>query len=183
MNSASSLPTRPNTKPPPLPKARALTVVPPPAPIEDAEDDLDITAVAKAPPEVLREARSDVRELRVPRPAAPRPSSVPTPNEGVVKRSGPPPLPPSAVAPAVSPVPAATSAPAPAPATAPRLEAASELDIMKPRAFLVARTAWFFGAFIMTDVFRWAVERLSHGRAWLAAEWRHAAIRAQAQRR
>jgi hypothetical protein len=166
MNSAPTIP-RSNLKPPPLPKARALAVVPP-AEIEDVEDDLEVTAVADAPPEVLEAARSDIRDLRVPRPPPPRPSSVPRPNEPVVQAIHPPPLPP-AVAPAwMSP-----------PQAEPELETS---EAIRPRHVVLARTAWFFGVYVTTAAFRWTVESLSRGRAWLAAEWRHAAIRANAPR-
>jgi len=53
---------------------------------------------------------------------------------------------------------------------------------IQPRTVILARTAWFFGVFVTTGAFRWAVERLSHGRTWLATEWRHAGIRATALR-
>jgi hypothetical protein len=188
MNSARSLPNSPKLKPPPLPKACGLSVVPPPAPLRDTEEDLEVTAVAEAPPEVLRVARSDVRELRATRPPPPRPSGMPRPVEAVVKaKSGPPPLPPP-VAPPIADVggkmPTATSTPAPAGTStsvpAARAEAPSELELgaLKPRPLVLARTAWFFGVFVTTGAFRWTVERFSRARAWLVAEWRHAAIRA-----
>jgi hypothetical protein len=41
---------------------------------------------------------------------------------------------------------------------------------------------WFFSAFVTTGVFRWTTERFSRGKAWLVAEWRHAAIRANPPR-
>jgi len=181
MNSAPTLP-RSNLKPPPLPKGRALAVVPP-ADIEDIEDDQDVTAVAEAPPEVLKAARSDIRELRAPRPPAPRPSSVPRPKEPVVKAIHPTPPPPRAVALVPAPQPAPQAAPQPAPKPVP--EATPELEsiaLIRPRPVVFARTAWFFGVYVTTAAFRWTVESLSRGRAWLAAEWRHAAIRANAPR-
>jgi hypothetical protein len=170
MNSAPTIP-RSNLKPPPLPRGRGLAVVPP-TDIEDVEDDLEVTAVAETPPEVLNAARSDIRELRASRPVPPRPSSMPRPNEPVVKAIHPPPLPP-ALAPA----------PRPQPQAAPELDLELETsDASRPRHVIFARTAWFFGVYVTTAAFRWTVERLSHGRAWLAAEWRHAAIRANAPR-
>jgi hypothetical protein len=166
MNSAPTIP-RSNLKPPPLPKRPGLAVVPP-ADIEDVEDDLEVTAVADTPPDVLEAARSDIRELRVPRPAPPRSSNMPRPNAPVVQAIHPPPLP-RAVAPA----------PMPPPQAAPELETS---DAIRPRHVVLARTAWFFGVYVTTAAFRWTVERLSRGKAWLAAEWRHAAIRANAPR-
>ena len=173
MNSAPTLP-RSNLKPPPLPKGRGLAVVPP-ADIEDVEDDLEVTAVADTPPEILREARSDIRELRVPRPIPPRPSSMPRPNAPVVQAIHPPPVPPAvALAPPPQPV------PKPVPQATPELES---IDAhIRPRHVVFARTAWFFGVYVTTAAFRWTVESLSRGRAWVAAEWRHAAIRANAPR-
>jgi hypothetical protein len=56
------------------------------------------------------------------------------------------------------------------------------LGAMKPRPFVLVRTAWFFGVFVTTGAFRWTVERFSRARAWLVAEWRHAAIRANPPR-
>ena len=123
MNSAPTIP-RSNLKPPPLPKGRGLAVVPP-ADIEDVEDDMEVTAVAETPPEVLNAARSDIRELRVPRPAPPRPPSMPRPNEHVVQAIHPPPLP-LAVAPA----------PRRPPQAAPELETS---DAIRPRHVVFAR--------------------------------------------
>jgi hypothetical protein len=154
----------------------------------DTEDVLEVTAVTEAPPE-LKVARSDVRELRVSHPTPPRPAGVPRPNEAVVKASHPP-LP-AAVAPAIpdvgSKMPTATPAPAETSITAPatRPEAASELELsaaLMPRPFVLARTAWFFGVFVAIGAFRWTVDRFSHGRAWLVAEWTRAASRAKAPR-
>ena len=170
MNAVRPLPKSPNLKPPPLPKACGLSVVPSPAQLGDIRDDLEeVTAVAEAPPEILQVARSDVRELRASRPAPPRPTA-----------SRPPPLP-AAPKPASTPVPATASTPVPAA----RPESPSELEMrvaIQPRSVVLVRTAWFFGVFVTTGAFRWTIGRLSAGRAWLAAEWRHAAIRAKAPR-
>jgi hypothetical protein len=171
MNSAHPLPNPRNLKPPPLPKARGLAVVRPQEALEVAEEDLEVTAVGEPPPEVLRVARSDVRELRVPRPPPPRPTVVPRPNEATVKKSGPPPLPAT-----MEPAPAANPAPAASPAPESQPEA---IAAMKPRSLVLARTAWFFGVFVTTGAFRWTLERLSDGKAWLTAEWRRAATRAK----
>ncbi|HTQ46634.1 MAG TPA: hypothetical protein VMI75_27965 [Polyangiaceae bacterium] len=178
MNSAPTIP-RSNLKPPPLPKRRGLAVVPP-ADIEDVEDDLEVTAVAETPPEIIKAARSDIRELRAPRPAPPRPSSLPRPHEPVVKAIHPPPLSPSvAQAPSPVPIPVPNLPMDPPPQATPELET---IDAIRPRPVVFARTAWFFGVYVTTAAFRWTVESLSRGRAWLAAEWRHAAIRANAPR-
>jgi hypothetical protein len=53
---------------------------------------------------------------------------------------------------------------------------------LKPRPLVFARTAWFFGLFVATEASRWTVARLSRARAWLVAEWRHAALRANPPR-
>jgi hypothetical protein len=78
------------------------------------------------------------------------------------------------------PAPAGTSTPVPAA----RPEAVSELDMsaIKPRPFVLVRTAWFFGVFVTTGAFRWIVEGFSRARAGLAAQWRHAALRANPPR-
>jgi hypothetical protein len=180
MNSARPLPKSPSLKPPPLPKA--LAVVPPPARLEASDDDPEVTAVDDAPPEILRVAESDVRELRVPRPLPPRPAAVPRPGAPLAKkRSVPPPLP----APVAresdveGPLPEATSSPAPRPEGASALETGAP---MKPRPFALVRTAWFFGVFVTTDTLRSAVDRLSRARAWFVTEWKRAAARARAPR-
>jgi len=177
MNSAPTIP-RSNLKPPPLPKGRALAVVPT-ADVEDVEDDLEVTAIAEAPPEILKAARSDIRELRTPRPAPPRPSTLPRPNEPLVKAIHPPPLPPP-VALAPAPQPVLPPPPKPVPQATPELESVDAG--IRPPPVVFARTAWFFSVYVTTAAFRWMVESLSRGRAWLAAEWRHAAIRANAPR-
>lgn len=144
MNSARPVPSSTKPKPPPLPRPRGLAVVPTPP------DEQEITAVGDVPPEVLKVARSDVRELRVPRPA-PRPTPLP------------PPLPVAVAAPAREPTMEVTP---------------EEIEIsaaIKPRPLLVLRTTWFFGVFVASGALRWTFERLSRGRAWLAAEWKRAA--------
>ena len=178
---ARPLPKLPSVKPPPVPKPYGLSVVPPLPPSRSTVDSEDVTAVGEAPPELLETARSDVRELRAARSTPPRPTR-------------PPPLP-TSVRPAASPdtgrratgasspAPAVTSVPPPAPAVRP--EATSEVAqsaAVKPRPLVLARTTWFFGVFVATGVFRWTVERFSRGGAWLVAEWRHAAIRANPPR-
>jgi hypothetical protein len=50
---------------------------------------------------------------------------------------------------------------------------------IKPRPFVLARTAWFFGVFVTIGAFRWTVEWFSYRRAWLVAEWRRAASHAK----
>jgi hypothetical protein len=162
MNSAGRISNSPRLKPPPLPKAHGLSVVPPPANVEDLPEDADVTAVEDAPPELLAVARSDIRELRAPRPAPPRP---------VVKAIQPPPLP-VAVTP-----PIAVAPPMAKPEPAPEVEAIIGL---KPRPVVLMRTVWFFAGFVASGAFRWTVARLSHGKAWLWAEWDRAAKRAKA---
>jgi hypothetical protein len=56
------------------------------------------------------------------------------------------------------------------------------MDAIKPRPFVLVRTAWFFGVFVTTGALRWVVERFTRAGAWLGAEWRHAAIRANPPR-
>jgi hypothetical protein len=150
MNSARPLTGSSRPTPPPLPQPRNLAVVPPPP------DEREITAVGDVPPEVLRVARSDVRELRVPRPA-PRPTPVP------------PPLP------IPVPIPAQLAREATMEVTPEEIEISAAI---KPPPFLVVRTTWFFGVFVASAAVRWTFQRLSRGRAWLAAEWRRAASRA-----
>lgn len=167
MNAARPIPKSPRLKPPPLPRACGLSVVPPPGPVQDVTEDLDVTAVEDTPPELLAVARSDVRELRVPRPAPPRP---------VVKASNPPPLPIPPAAPAVAskPVPAANPEPA---------SDLETLALMKPRPVVFARTVWFFTGLVATGAFRWTFAKLSEAKTWLLVEWGRAAERANASPR
>jgi hypothetical protein len=169
MNSARALPKSPSVKPPPLPASHAR----PP--------DDDVTSETEVPREVLEAAaRSDVRELRVPRPAAPRPTLVPRPEEPAAKkRSVPPPLPASA-APVAATVDESQRrvAMVPGPPTIPDDAVEFEAAAMRPRPLVFVRTVWFFGAFVAGGALRWMAGTLSRGVAWLASEWRRAADRA-----
>ncbi|HEX8793388.1 MAG TPA: hypothetical protein VF765_20735 [Polyangiaceae bacterium] len=166
MNSAGRISNSPRLKPPPLPKAHGLSVVPSRANVEDITDDADVTAVEDAPPELLAVARSDIRELRAPRPAPPRP---------VVKAIQPPPAPVPVMPPVMPPI--AVTQPMAKPEPAPEVDA---LVGLKPRPVVLMRTVWLFTGFVASGAFRWTVAKLSRGKAWLSAEWDRAAKRAKA---
>lgn len=53
---------------------------------------------------------------------------------------------------------------------------------LKPRSLVLARTLWFFALYVAADAIRWMGAMLTAAKARLAAEWRHAAIRAKAPR-
>lgn len=200
MSAANSYRTSSIPKPPPLPKARGLSVVAPPAPPPQTLDEAEITSVDLEIPQIRADAvtvESDVRELRPTRPPPPRPSGVPrpsrapgTPAHPFAKKSVPPPIP-AATAPesdVEGPLPEAASAPVagpvtiPAPPPVPRITS-TDLDLeraaMRGGPLVGLRTAWFFGAFVAAGALRGVFRAFAAAAGWLAAEWRRAGSRAR----
>ncbi len=195
MNIAPMPRTAPKLQPPPLPKRRALTVVPSPKPklakVGGECDLAETTKVDAVPAEILAMARSEGLEPRPSRPTPPRPAA---------KTSRPPPPLPTAASPAPVPElipvrvrvlgPTPTPTPTPTPISEAEAEAEADLAIVgafRPRAIVVARTVWFFVALATLAAYAWARETLprakllaSFARARLRVEWSRAGVRARA---